>query len=53
MFYPIAQTVEFRTSIAKLLRGLNISGMVFQLLVCGLNFSPVFIRVIPLKPPSA
>ena len=40
-----------RTSIAKLLLGLYMSGIGIQVFVFGLYLSPPFIRVEPLKPP--
>ena len=44
-------TIDIRTSIAKLLLGLYMSGMGIQVFVLGLYLSPPFIRVEPLKPP--
>lgn len=41
------------TSIAKLLLGLYISGIVDHVFLTGQYRSPVFIRVMPLKPPRA
>ena len=48
---PIAKIMSSIISMAKLLRGLYMSGMRVQAFVVGLYFSPQHIRDIPLNPP--
>ena len=50
---PVGCSGRRPTSMPKLDRGLYISVMFVQALVAGLYFSPLFIRVMPLKPPTA